>query len=108
MSELSETEFRRHVREALDRLHDQIMELDADEIDAIPTEGVLTIEFPTGGPFVLTQQTPARELWLSANFKAAHFRFAEGGWVETATGEALTAAMKRLVEARLGHAVSIA
>ena len=77
------------------------------DLDARLSEGNLTSSFESGGTFVLSQQTPTRELWLSANLRAWHFRWAGAGWVERDTGEALADLLGRLYGEKLGQPVRL-
>lgn len=99
---MTEQEFRRFVAEVLDRLFDQIDHLDTDDIDPVHTDGVVSCEFEDGGTFVLSQQVPVQELWLSANMTAWHFRHdADAGWVERDTGEPMLPLLSRLFSDKL-------
>ena len=67
------------VEAALDTLAD-------DQVDTDLEEGVLTIEFESGERFVLNVNSPAREIWLSANRRAWHFAPRGSEFVSTAAG----------------------
>ena len=101
-----ERTFRDEVSRTLGTLIRQLDEVDTDELDARLSEGNLTTTFERGGTFMLSQQTPTRELWLSANLRAWHFRWGGGGWVERDSGEALNAVLGRLYSEKLGFSVS--
>ena len=46
-----------------------------DDLDARISDGVFQVDFEGGGTFVLSQQVPVRELWLSAFARAWHRPF---------------------------------
>lgn len=100
-----EREFRAIVGNTLKELITQLDEIDTDDMDARVTEGNLTVSFDSGGTFIVSQQTPTRELWLSANLRAWHFRLAGDRWIERDTDEPLTAVLGGLFSNKLKLAV---
>lgn len=96
-----EREFRAQVGQTLSALIRQIDAVETDDVDARLSEGNLTVGFDAGGTFVLSQQTPTRELWLSANLRAWHFTFQRGQWLERDTHEPLTALLSGLFTEKL-------
>ena len=107
---IDESAFRQTVSRALRNLLDQFDAIDSDDLDNRLSEGVLQTEFEGGGVFVLSQQVPTRELWLSAFSRAWHFRF-QGGeaahWLERDTSEPLEAVLSANYTKRLGKQVVI-
>ncbi len=100
--------FRRAVTDTLSTLLDQLDEIDAD-IDPRLTPGNLSVVFEDDdSTFVLSQQTPTHELWLSANLRAWHFRFVAGAWQERDTAEDMHALLSGLFSAKLGQPVTFA
>lgn len=107
---MGEQEFRGFVRDTLSALFDQIDALETDGVEDISsTDGVVSCTFAGGGTFVLSQQVPARELWLSANLRAWHFRHdaARGGWFERDSGEPMLPLLSRLFAEKLGLPVQL-
>lgn len=102
-----ESLFRARVSKTLHALLAQIDDVDTDDIDARLSEGNLAVGFDSGGTFVLSQQTPTRELWLSANLRAWHFVSREGHWVERDTHEPLSALLSRLFTEKLQQTVHL-
>lgn len=104
--------FRAAVGGVLQALLEQLDDLDvdaADDLDVRLTPGNLQTTFEdTGAVFVLSQQTPTHELWLSANLTAWHFRCRGGAWVERDTGEPMLAVLNRLYSEKLGEPVAFA
>jgi len=83
-------------------------ELDAD-VDVRSTPGNLQVLFEdSGSTFVLSQQTPTHELWLSANLRAWHFHSRDGRWLERDTGQPLVELLGALVSEKVGAVVSFA
>lgn len=102
---IEEPRFRQVVATALKNLAAQVDEVESDDIDAKLTDGVLLVEFESGGVFVLSQQVPVRELWLSAFSRAWHFRYQDGAWPERDTGEPLEAVLTQIFTRKLSRPV---
>lgn len=102
---IEEARFRQIVAAAVKDLGRQIDAIETDDLDWKLSEGVLSVEFENGGVFVLSQQVPVRELWLSAFSRAWHFRVGETAWLERDTGRALGEVLSELFASKLGMAV---
>lgn len=101
----SDAAFRAAVDATLSALLDQIDVLDAD-IDAGLMPGNLNVVFEHDrSTFVLSQQTPTHELWLSANLRAWHFRWRGTAWTERDTGEDMLALLSGLFAQKIGQPV---
>jgi CyaY protein len=101
--EISEQDFRSLVSDVLRDFAEQLDEVEDDDIDPVLTDGVLSCAFEErGGTFVLSQQVPVRELWLSANRSAWHFRYAGGEWKERDSGEDMAGLLSALFSEKLG------
>ncbi len=98
--------FRKAVDAFLDALLEQVDDIDSDEHEARLIPGNMSIVFEGGGTFVLSQQTPVRELWLSANHTAWHFVRIDGIWVERDRNEPMLPLLSRLVAEKVGLPVS--
>ncbi len=104
---MTELEFRRYVSEVLEALFEQIDELDPDELDPTFAAGVLKVVFEKGGTFVLSQQVPVQELWLSANSTAWHFKYVDQLWVERDTAEPMLPLLSKLFSDKMGEKVTL-
>jgi len=102
-----EQKFRAVVTDALKDLFLQLDAIDSDDFDTRLSDGVLQVDFESGGVFVLSQQVPVRELWLSAFSRAWHFRQVDGAWLERDTGERLEAVLSAHFTKRLGSPVKL-
>lgn len=103
----SDSEFRKAVGDVLQSLMMQADEIDSDDLDVRLTPGNFQLVFEdVGATFVLSQQTPTHELWLSANLTAWHFVHGDAGWVERDTGEDMLALFGRLVSEKVGETVT--
>ncbi len=106
--QIEESKFRQLVARALTALGATVDGIDSDDVDYKLSDGVLTVEFESGGVFVLSQQVPVRELWLSAFSRAWHFRYADGAWVERDSGESLESVLASLFTRKLAFEVTVA
>jgi CyaY protein len=98
--------YRAAVDRALSQLIEQIDELGGD-IDARLMPGNLQVVFEAdGSTFILSQQTPTHELWLSANLRAWHFRWRGGRWVERDTAEPMLPLLSRLFAEKTAQPVT--
>ena len=98
--------FRRAVESTLHELLDQVDEIDFD-LDPRLTPGNLQVVFEhDGSTFVLSQQTPTHELWLSANLTAWHFRKVGGEWVERDSGAAMLGILGELFSGKVGEPIT--
>ena len=76
-----------------------------EDLDYEASGGVLTVTFDNGTSMVFSRQPPTRQLWLAARSGGFHFRFGEGAWRDTRTGEELFAALSRILAAQAGERV---
>ena len=101
-----DSQFRLGVSQTLDSLLEQIDEIESDDLDPRMTPGNLQVVFEdSGATFVLSQQTPTHELWLSANLRAWHFRRVEGVWLERDSGEPMLDLLGELFSGKVGFPV---
>jgi iron donor protein CyaY len=103
---LDETTFRRHCDTAMETLKKTL--IDREEEGGFEVEeqnGVLNILFDEPpGKFVITPNTPARQVWISALSTSFKLDWSEQAsqFVLTKTGETLTAVVDRVIQQHLG------
>ena len=104
---LDEATFRRESDSALEALKQALIaaEDSSGSFEFEDNNGVMNIIFENGSPkFVVTPNTPVRQVWISA--QATSFKLewsdAAGVFVLTKTGEALIPLMERLLREHLG------
>jgi iron donor protein CyaY len=100
---LDEMEFRRHAELALDALKQHLIELEEEDDAGFEVEeqnGVLNVLFEEPpGKFVITPNTPVRQIWISAlstSFKL-DWDAEETVFILPRTGEALMPLVDRLI-----------
>ncbi|MBM73955.1 MAG: iron donor protein CyaY [Proteobacteria bacterium] len=79
----------------------------ADFFEPQLSAGSLTIAFEDNSVFMLSQQTPTHEIWLSANYTAWHFLCQQGQWIERDSGDAMTDILAQLLCEKIGLEVQI-
>jgi len=97
-----ENAFRFAVKHVLASLIDQLDSIDSDEHDPQLSAGNLKVTFESGGTFVLSQQPPTQELWLSANLTAWHFLRINDAWLERDSSEPMLDVLSTLFSDKLG------
>ncbi|MHA1597125.1 MAG: iron donor protein CyaY [Alphaproteobacteria bacterium] len=97
-----------------DALLDGFMEtIDAalgDDLDVDLEQGILIIEFDSGGQYVINKHAPSEQLWMSSPFSGAtHFNFDAdtGDWVSSRGVERLVDMLAAELEKATGTAVSL-
>lgn len=93
---LSATEF----NECVDALFEQVMEtIDASEAadDVELNQGVLEITCQDRSKIIVNRHAPTQEVWVAAKSGGYHFRWANGVWLDTRSGETLSDALTRVI-----------
>ncbi|MEO6802523.1 MAG: iron donor protein CyaY [Granulicella sp.] len=107
MSLMDESTFRRESDRALESLKQSLIaaEDDSGSFEFEDNNGVMNIIFENGSSkFVVTPNTPVRQVWISAQATSFKLEWDEttGTFVLAKTGEALTPLMERLLRDHLG------
>jgi CyaY protein len=102
-------EFLRRADECLERVVDALADVDPDEVEASPGDGVLTLEFADRQRFVLNRQTAANQMWFAAGARAWHFDWdgARSAWVDDKEGRELYALVSDAIATKLGRALKL-
>ena len=105
---LDDSSFRLGVQEVFDLLFDELEDLESDDFEIQMQTGSFIVTFEDDNSvFMLSQQTPTREIWLSANYEAWHFLRSSGNWVERDSGVALQNILQNLFSTKLSDQVDI-
>ena len=88
---------------ALERAAEWLEEFDPDVVDFATTDGVVTIEFPSGTKYILNRQRAAYQMWLAAGSEAWHYDWNEESqsWVDHKDGHELFANLEARVRAKI-------
>jgi iron donor protein CyaY len=103
---MDDQEFQSHAEPAMEALKQSLM--DAEESADIEVEdqsGALHISFDDGSRFVISPNSPARQIWISA--LATSFKLdwsgQEQAWILPKSGETLRDLVARLINQQLGE-----
>ncbi len=105
---IDEQQFDRVANATLERIVAACDELDPDQVEAVPSMGVVRLEFGSGrSPWIVNTQRGALQIWLAAERAAWHFAHAgeapdQQRWVADKTGEELFATLRRLLKEHEG------
>ncbi|HEY8857545.1 MAG TPA: iron donor protein CyaY [Rugosibacter sp.] len=69
--------------------------------------GVIEIECENGSKIIINRHTAAREIWIAAKSGGYHFRPQEGEWLANRDGEALWAAIARVLSEQTGVMINL-
>jgi frataxin len=106
---MNQAEFERRAAEILDSLFEQIEDQLGDWLDVEMSGGILQIELPDGGAYVINKHAPNREIWMSSPTSGAwHFAVGDdGAWRSTRGSEELTALLAGELAAASGRPVQL-
>ena len=91
----------RRVEARCDRLNDST---DAD-IDNQRVGGMVTLVFPDRSQIVINLQKPLHEVWLAARSGGYHYRFIDGAWRDTKSGEEFFTRLSQSASEQAGTAL---
>lgn len=105
---MEQSEFERQADAALVRIEAALEDCGADIDFELGPGGVLQLEFADGSQMVINRHAIAREIWVAARSGGFHYRWADGAWRDTRSGEELFAALDRLLSLQSGQPVRLA
>ena len=104
---MEQSEFERQADATLARIEAAIDACGADIEFELGAGGVLQLEFEDGSQMVINRHAVAREIWVAARSGGFHYRWADGAWRDTRSGEELFAALERLLSLQAGQPVRL-
>ena len=109
---LSEQDFQKRADAAFDDLRRRLLALaDEHDFDVEGESGKLEVIFeePAAAKFVISPNTPIREIWISALSTSFKLGWSEtrSAFVHEKTGESLHQVMSRVVSEQLGEQVTV-
>jgi CyaY protein len=104
---MDEATFDRLAADELKKLEQKLGDLPEAEVDS--TGDVITMEFGDGAKYVINSHRAARQIWLSAEMRAAHYGWDAGSrrWLDDKTGEELYGRIEGALSARLGRPIRL-
>jgi CyaY protein len=105
---MDEASFDRVARDELHALENAFADIDPDDVEVTTSDGVLRLDLRDGTRIVINSHRAARQIWMAAVASAWHFDPAsDGTWRAAKTGEHLRPTLARLLQERIGLAVSL-
>jgi CyaY protein len=98
---MNETEFHAAVDAVLGRIERSVE--DSDGLDCDLESGILTLTCPDDSRVIVNRQTPNREIWVAARSGGFHFRWKDGEWRDTRSGDELFASLTRILASQAGE-----
>ncbi len=97
---MTESEFHGAVDAILSRVEASLE--GEDDLDVDLESGILTITCADDTKIIVNRQTPNREIWVAARSGGFHFRWREGAWRDTRSGDELFASLARVIASQAG------
>jgi CyaY protein len=105
---MDDAEFDHVARDELRNIEDAFEGIDPDDVEVSTSDGVLRLDLRDGTRIVINSHRAARQIWMAAVASAWHFDPAgEGVWRAPKTGEELRPTLQRLLQERIGLALSL-
>ena len=101
---MNETEFHQAVEAVLARIESAVEASEALEADL--ESGILTVTCPDESRVIVNRQTPNREIWVAARSGGFHFRWKDGAWRDTRSGDELFASIARILASQGGEKIA--
>jgi len=81
--------------------------LDPDEVDYTTGDGVVSMEFPDGGKFILSRHAATKQIWLAAGARAWHYNrdAASARWIDDRDGRDLNGRLAEAISERIGRTI---
>jgi len=104
---LSESRFESLADAVLERMVDQLDDMEDDPFEAELESGVLSIRFTDGSTYVVNSHRAARQIWMSADSVAWHFDYEDGRWTAQKSGDELWSTLSARLSAKLGRSIQL-
>lgn len=101
---MNETEFHQAVEAVLARIESAVEA--SETLDADLESGILTVTCPDESRVIVNRQTPNREIWVAARSGGFHFRWKDGEWRDTRSGDELFASIARILASQGGEKIA--
>lgn len=107
---LSESAYRSAATAVLDRIErtvDRWLEEDLIDIDTHRTGGLLELSLPKGSKIIINLQPPLQEVWMAAQGGGFHYRWQDGQWMDTRSGQEFFTALSDHLSRQAGCALTV-
>lgn len=110
IDKLTSHEFNHISQEYLDSLNDNLEVLSEEfpQIDCELNQGILTIEVPPLGSYVINKQPPNKQIWLSSPISGPkRYDLIHGKWVTLRDGSKLTEVLQQEISTALNQEITL-
>lgn len=104
---MTESEFERLADDTLRSMVEQLANLEDEQLDAELESGVLTITFDDDSAYVVNSHRAAAQIWMSADSRAWHFRWAGDRWLSTKSDDELWTTLNERLSTKLGRPIRL-
>jgi CyaY protein len=105
---MDDASFDEVARDELHKLEGAFSEIDPDDVEVSTSDGVLRLDLRDGTRIVINSHRAARQIWMAAVSTAWHFDpTGDGSWRASRTGEELRPTLARVLQERIGLAVTL-
>ena len=101
---MTDTEYLTRAEAVLAAIERTSDEIDAD-IEFERSGNVLTLEFENKTKIIVNLQPPMHEIWIAAKAGGFHFKFVDGEWRDTRSGQEFFAALSQYASQQAGEPV---
>jgi CyaY protein len=101
---MSDSEYLTRAEAALAVIERAIDDTEAD-IELERSGNVLTLEFENRSKIIVNLQPPMKEIWIAAKAGGFHYRFVDGQWRDTRTGNEFFASLSEYATQQAGEPV---
>lgn len=108
---LSDSEYQALAYQLLAGIEQQVdrwLQDDVVDIDGARTGGLLELSLPNGSKLIINTQPPLHEIWLAARRGGFHYRWRDGRWRDTKTGEEFFATLSACASEQAGRPLAFA
>ncbi|MCC8396492.1 iron donor protein CyaY [Paraburkholderia sp. MMS20-SJTR3] len=101
---MSDSDYLTRAEAVLAAIESAVDDIDAD-IELERSGNVLTLEFENRTKIIVNLQPPMKEIWIAAKAGGFHYRFNDGEWRDTRSGNEFFAALTQYATEQAGEPV---
>jgi CyaY protein len=101
---MTDSEYLTRAEAVLAAIEHSLDDIDAD-IELERSGNVLTLEFENRSKIIVNLQPPMHEIWIAAKAGGFHFKFVDGVWRDTRSGDEFFASLSTYATQQAGEPV---
>ena len=105
---MTDLDYLNHAEKALAAIElacDRINDASDADIDNQRTGGMITLSFANRSQIIINLQKPLQEIWMAARSGGYHYKFSNGMWLDTKSGDEFFAALTQCASEQAGQSV---